>query len=422
MTSSTRVDDGVERAFVWVWLPGSTEPVVAGVVEYDRGVGWFTYGRSYLARDDAIALYGLGLVPGRQRDKAGGPIPACLTDSMPDSWGQRIILRRRLGTVDTTIDHDVLSPVTYMLESGSDRVGAIDFQATPEEWVPRTTTATLEELVTAAARIDAGLALPEALDAAIRHGTSIGGARPKVTIDDDGRGHIAKLSSSTDIYPVVQAEALAMDLAATVGLDVAPSQLIECAGRDVLLVERFDRTDLPGERRMVTSAMTVLDLWEMTARHGTYYDLADRVRARFGSPKSTLRELFARIVFNVLVGNHDDHARNHAAFWDGTELSLTPAYDLCPQVRSVGEVHQALAFAPGVSRSQLVALVDAAAIYQLNGRDARQLIDDQVEAIATNWDAAATQARLSDSDRNQMWGRQFLHPYAFQDYGPNPAA
>ena len=106
-----------------------------------------------------------------------------------------------------------------------------------------------------------------------------------------------------------------MKLAGIVGLRVAKTELVQVSGRDVLLVERFDR-DHDGSRRAFVSALTILGFNELAGRHATYHDLADVVRARFVSRKATLRELFARIVFNILIGNTDDHARNHAAFWD----------------------------------------------------------------------------------------------------------
>src|SRR3546814_1348063 len=70
------------------------------------------------------------------------------------------------------------------------------------------------------------------------------------------------------------------------------------------------------------------------ARYASYEDLATVIRHRFVDPAATLAELYARIIFNILCGNTDDHARNHAAFWDGGTLELTPAYDICPQGRS----------------------------------------------------------------------------------------
>jgi len=112
----------------------------------------------------------------------------------------------------------------------------------------------------------------------------------------------------------------------------------------VLLVERFDRTP-EGARRALVSALTILQLGETGFRYATYYDLADAIRARFTEPDATLRELFSRITFNILTGNNDDHPRNHAAFWDGRSLTLTPAYDIAPQPRAGQETAQLMASA-----------------------------------------------------------------------------
>ena len=107
-----------------------------------------------------------------------------------------------------------------------------------------------------------------------------------------------------------------MELAHRVGLDAARVQMTEALGKDVLLVERFDR---PRRRPATRSRLGVdhFELDEMLARYASYADLAHIIRARFTDARSTLRELFGRITFNILVGNSDDHARNHAAFWNG---------------------------------------------------------------------------------------------------------
>ena len=115
----------------------------------------------------------------------------------------------------------------------------------------------------AAADIENGRLLPPALAEALTRGTSVGGARPKVLLTDRGRDLIAKFSSTTDIRPVVKAEGVAMDLARRVGLNVAPVQVTEVAGKDVLLVERFDRPG-GGQRRHLVSALTILGLAEYT--------------------------------------------------------------------------------------------------------------------------------------------------------------
>ena len=240
----------------------------------------------------------------------------------------------------------------------------------------------------------------------------------QLKIEDFGdRSLIAKFSSSTDTYPVVKAEAVAMDLARRVGLSAAHTELVEAMGRDVLLVQRFDRDAPHGPRRMFVSALTILELHENAGRYATYFDLADHIRSRFTDRAGTLRELFARITFNILVGNTDDHARNQAAFWDGQMLSLTPAYDVCPQLRSGGEAAQAMAIRrDGFRISPLSGCVAGAREYELTKREARDIIDAQVVTIRECWDDAADRARLTTAERHAMWGRQILNPYAFHDH------
>lgn len=257
--------------------------------------------------------------------------------------------------------------------------------------------------------------MPPALDLALLRGTSIGGARPKALVESGDRRLIAKFSSTTDRYPVVKAEGVAMELARRVGLDVAPAEVVRSLDKDVLLVERFDRPS-GGTRRLMVSALTMLGLSEMNGRYASYADLADLVRARFTDPGPTLRELFSRIVFNIAVGNIDDHARNHAAFWDGTALTLTPAYDLCPQVRSGGEAAQAMAVGRGGERrSQFAVCIRAAHIYHLTTEEAREIVDTQVGTITDEWDDAADKARLTAVERRRLWGTQILNEFVTYD-------
>ncbi|MDA8366052.1 MAG: HipA domain-containing protein, partial [Actinomycetota bacterium] len=360
-------------AFVWVWLPGAAEPVPAGRVVAEGDIITFHYARSYLSRPTAIPLYlpELPLRRGRQRPPAAMRVAGVIRDAGPDAWGQRVILARHLGRLDRSRDTAELSLLTYLLESNSDRIGALDFQSSPEVYVPRETSATLEEVQAAMEKFLAGERFSPDLDEALMRGTSIGGARPKVLlrVSGDGSQLIAKLPAQTDLYPVVRAEAVAMNLAARVGLNVARTTLTEALGRDVLLVERFDRTALPDGRegrRLIVSGLTLLELDEMEGRWATYPELADLVRARFINPDATLRELFSRIVFNICVSNTDDHARNHAAFWDGEQLTLTPAYDLCPQLRSGETASQAMAITrDGRRESRFATCLAAAETYHL---------------------------------------------------------
>ncbi|KGM11401.1 type II toxin-antitoxin system HipA family toxin [Cellulomonas bogoriensis] len=405
-------------AFVWIWLPGRTEPVVAGRLDAIGTRHQFTYGRSYLERSDAISLYTpeLPLRRGPQQPEQGLDMAGCLADAAPDSWGRRVILARHLGRLDRSSDTTDLPELTYLLESSSDRIGALDFQGSPTDFTPREpSTSSLEEIQEGADSLQAGEALPPALADALFRGTSIGGARPKATFEAGGRAVIAKFSTATDTYPVVKAEAVAMELARRVGITAPRTEVATVAGRDALLIDRFDRQPGGGRRQMV-SALTMLKLGEMTARYATYPDLADLIRQHFTEPAATLRELFTRIVFNVAIGNTDDHARNHAAFWDGTHLTLTPAYDLCPQVRNVGETDQAMAIGRGGQKSSRFATCIAAADnYLISEDDARGIVDRIIATVHDEWADAAEAACLTSADRGQLWHRQILNPSTFYE-------
>ena len=293
------------EAFVWIWLPGRTAPAVAGRIHAEDDHFVFTYGRSYLAREDAIPVYA------------------------PD------------------------------------------------------------------------------LAEALQHGTAIGGARPKALIRDGDIKYVAKFSSSTDTFSVVKAEFIAMRLASIAGLSVAPVKLVRAMNKDVLLIRRFDRE--PAEngwtRRAMVSALTLLGLDERFAAHASYEALADIVRAGFTAPAETLRELFARMVFNILVGNTDDHARNHAAFWDGGSLTLTPAYDICPQSRTGRQASQAMQIHGRERRSQLSLCLAAANKFLLAEERALAIVRDRVAVIGANWEGACREAQMNEADRRLLWRR-----------------
>jgi serine/threonine-protein kinase HipA len=402
--------DAPTQAYVWIWLPDATEPVVGGRLDRSEGRYVFSYGSSYLERGDAVAIYEPELpLDDFENESLDGPMPLCIDDAAPDSWG-RSVINAKLGAVGAELD-----PLVYLLESGSDRVGAIDFQASATEYVPRAPIhAPLDQLITAADRIEAGEQIDEDLAAALVNATPLGGARPKALIDDVGVKMLAKFSRLSDTFLWTQSEYVAMELARRAGLDVAPVRFVEAMGRGVLLVERFDRSS-NGSRRRVVSAATILSMQTIVAaQHFSYLELADEIRAHFVQPDATLRELFSRIMFNILVGNTDDHARNHAAFVLDDGLALTPAYDVSPQPRS-GEVARYPRFGENDSgrESRIAALVEAAPNYHLTTDEGREIADRQVDTIRREWDEVCDSAGLTTAQRDGLLKGPILNPYAF---------
>ena len=418
MTSRTEKD-----AFVWIWLPGETEPVVAGRLEADNGNIMFNYGKSYLERVNgskpAIAIYEpeLPLSPGLLPLPEGLTMPGCIRDAAPDAWGRRVIINKKSGLKGAPTDTADLDELTYLLESGSDRIGALDFQHSPTEYVPRNVNnVSMEELIASAERVEKGVPLTPELDQALFHGSSIGGARPKALVEAHGKKYVAKFSSSTDLYSVVKAEFITMRLAKLAGLNVAPVKLKKAANKDVLLIERFDREPKGDKwtRKAMVSALTLFALDDTMARYASYETLSEIIRHRFTNPKATLKELFSRLVFNILCGNTDDHARNHAAFWDGKALTLTPAYDICPQVRTGNVVSQAMLISGNNNLSQLKTCRKTAHNFLISEEEAREIFSALAAAIEQNWDDVCAKAELNEVDKKRLWNRQFLNPYSVE--------
>lgn len=409
-----------EELYVWTWLPGQTEPVLAGRVDQAGPLVTFIYALRYRSRPDAISLFTpeLPLRPGVQEPADGLTIAGVLRDGSPDRWGRGVIERRR-GVAPNS-----LSEIDYMLSSSSNRFGALDFQVRRENYVARDDSATLDELHEAAIILDEGGEPSSSLDAALLHGTTLGGARPKATLtDSDGGEWLAKFASSDDrVFSVVNAEGAMLELARRAGIPVPESKVISSLGKEVLLVKRFDRDDTGG-RRHVVSGLTMAQTDEMYARYVSYPQILDVLRLYAKDATQPGPELFRRIAMNIAISNNDDHARNHAAFWDGRHLELTPAYDLAPGQRSGDTFEQAMAFGRGdrgAKVSNFAALVGESETYGLSAAEARHVVDHLVSTIDDNWDDAAEVARLSPADKQILRERQVLPRAAFFGYKDPP--
>ncbi len=403
-----------QSAFVWIWLPGEIEPVVAGRLEMHDGRMLFTYGRSYRELANAIAFspVELPLQEGTFEPMGMNTIHPCLRDAAPDAWGRRVVAYKYPGLGADELD--------YMLLSSSDRIGALDFQLSSTEYLPRGLShPALDELLEVASLIERNQPLPPELDHALLHGTSVGGARPKALISDGDQQYIAKFSSTTDTYNVVKGEYAAMRLAKLAGIHVADVSLQHIIGRDVLLVKRFDRNPTTAGvcRQAMLSGLSLLGLNEMEARYASYKDFADLIRQHFVKPRETLHELYCRLVFNVLIGNTDDHARNHTAFWDGKNLSLSPSYDLCPQVRTGREATQAMQLeGEEGNHSTLSNVLSICASFQLDEESAKEIINTLFALVEKKWTEVCDEADMSTVERERFWQHAILNPYCLQGW------
>ena len=406
-------------AFTWIWLPEAVEPVVCGRIDLVDGINRFTYGKSYLARPNAIPVWlpELPLVDSVIVPEAPHVIAGALRDAAPDQWGRRVVLNRQFQRRGRDVDTGDLDELNYLLLSGSDRIGALDFQTSATDYVPRMQKdSRLQDLLHAADAVEQGVPLSPDLEEALRHGTSIGGARPKAQVIDGHRKLIAKFSASRDTHNVVQGEFLAMRLAKLAGLDVAHVELTKAEGKDILLVERFDRVWKGNGflRKAMVSSLTLQGLDENAARYASYPAVAEALRHRAADPKGDQRELWSRMLFNILVGNTDDHARNHGCFWDGAAVRLTPAYDIDPRPRLGREANQAMAVHGDDRRALIATAIAGAGQFGLRTDDAVAIAKGQIEAIHANFRRVATEAGISIDLQNLLAGRAFLNSYVFE--------
>lgn len=229
----------------------------------------------------------------------------------------------------------------------------------------------------------------------LNEGSPLGGARPKSAVEDtDGSFAIAKFPKPDDERSMPHGEVLAMTLAHKAGLKVAAARLLDVAGRPVALIRRFDRT---GSRRIpFLSAMSLLGLND--GDEATYTDIAEIIRKHSSSPTEDLHELWRRIIFNVLVGNLDDHLRNHGFLYDcDGRWRLSPAYDLNP----VPVSEKARELTTWISEQGPEADVDlaleAAVFFALDKKRAQAIIDE-IQAVLKNWRRTARSLGMSPKD------------------------
>jgi serine/threonine-protein kinase HipA len=314
----------------------------AGRLYSHRGRGaesaTFTYAEAWLASPRAYELDPqLPLAIGAFQTPVGRSLFGALQDSAPDRWGRRLIRRRERHRAQREgATPGSLSEIDFLLGVRDDaRQGALRFRpagggeylAPPPDGVPHLID--LPNLLGASLAFEEDRDDDETLALLLRAGSSLGGARPKAhVVDREGRLAIAKFPSTGDAeMNVVAWERVALILAERAGVRVPPSELISVAGRDVLIVERFDRHG--GDRLGYVSAMTMLEASDGDQR--SYLEIAEVIERSSPAATRDLHQLWLRMAFTVLISNTDDHLRNHGFLHAGAAgWELAPAFDLNP--------------------------------------------------------------------------------------------
>jgi serine/threonine-protein kinase HipA len=391
MTSKTATE-----CFVYITLPGETDAVTAGRFELtqDRrgnALGRFVYGKSYLARGNAVALdpVELKLADGTYETARLIGVFGALRDAGPDYWGRRVIEKHagvaKLGELD------------YLVNSADDRAGALGFGLNQQPPGPRRKfnktleLAKLQEIAEALMR-EEDVKTEEAAQVQdlMLIGTSMGGARPKAVVEDDNGLWVAKFNRPDDRWNNTRVEHAMLELAKTCGISVATSRVETIGGKNVLLVKRFDRekTGKGYTKARMISGLTLLRAEEEPEMRDrwSYVLMSEELRRVVAEPGKDAPELFRRMVFNALISNIDDHPRNHALIAKDREWKLSPAYDLTPSP-AIARDHRDLAMEVGDQGRFANAknLLSQHTRFLLEEGEAKAIVSGMTEKVRRTW-------------------------------------
>lgn len=391
-------------------LHGRTRPI--GLARSNRVRGaetiMFEYDHAWLEDPDRFSLEpALALTRGAFAPPAGRATFGSIGDSAPDAWGRRLMQRseRRMAERDgravrTLTESDYLLGVTDETRLGALRfrwVGEEQFQAPTRAGVPALIE--LSRLLQITERILRDEETDEDLQLIFGPGSSLGGARPKASvIDQHGHLSIAKFPKETDDYSIETWEEIALRLADQAGIVTPLHQLIEVAGKKVILSRRFDRD---GTFRIpFLSAMAMMGAKD--GEHGSYPEIVDALAEQGAQGKSDAHALYRRVAFNVLISNVDDHLRNHGFLWLGKAgWCLSPAYDLNPVPTDVKARVLTTHIDLEEGTCSLDLLQEAAGYFALTLAQARTIIKEVATSTAT-WRETAKTVGARPAEINRM--------------------
>jgi len=319
---------------VWLNLP-SGESIKAGELAIDnpdaRGAldGQFRYIPEYLENPKAFSLDPLHLPLSAESFNADRPhagVHGVFEDSLPDDWGRRLLVRRhKLGRGEQRVPN-----LLYLL--GNQGLGALSYVKKGRPDLKRTGVPIrhLQELALLAERFEQDVAVDDdELFLLFQAGSSPGGARPKALVKDESGSYLAKFASAGDQLDVVSLEAAAMELARKAGIETADSRLLALGSRKCLLVKRFDINEAGGRNHLVS-------MQSLLKADGYYYagyrDMAEVIRHVSTQPGQDIQRLYRQMVFNVVIGNTDDHLKNFLMLHNDEGWRLSPAFDLVPNI------------------------------------------------------------------------------------------
>ncbi|THB80646.1 MAG: type II toxin-antitoxin system HipA family toxin [Desulfobacteraceae bacterium] len=425
-----------QETYVYIHLNGHFIP--AGILTMNGqgrdSYAEFQYGKRYLERHDALPLdpVSLPLQTGRFQTARGfRMLFGGIRDASPDGWGRHVLNQAAQGK------GFILTEFDYLTLSADDRAGALAFGPDlngPQRRFPFKTpgeldgeSLNLEDMLKIADTIDSENELENKYKRFLVRGSSfdsgLGGAQPKASTSLDGRQWVAKFSRRFDAWSTCRVENATMSLARLCGLVVPETRVIDVAGRDIFLIERFDReTEI---RKHFISARTLLGLQGEAESTGhsadhdqSYQDIAGQLRL-YGSPayiKEDLEQLYRRMVFNVLCNNYDDHLRNHGFLYSEGGWRLSPLYDVVAQPMGLEE--RQLSFLRIGEHGRLATidnLLSEPSAFGIDRENAFHIVSQMAEAVKNNWPIVFKENQVPQSIFGELRNVSFINA---EDFNP----
>lgn len=372
----------------YVFAPSPVgEPVLAGVVKLTALGSEFTYADSWYDAAWAYALDPVNLPLSPKTYRSGGrkPVFGVLSDAAPDSWGERIMLLKHNSAPRNEIER--------LLRLSGAGVGGVQFslsRSTVKPPLSLPAMGLLDELSSAVANIEQKHNVSQDELRLLEPGSSMGGARPKLSLRQaDGSAWLAKFSKADDVVSYPHLEYASMTLLAKAGLNVPPVQLRPLSNRQwCYLIQRFDKQPDTGLHFISANSLFNVDRLRgyQDAREdpASYVALARILRKFTAKPQQACDEWFARMLANIVLGNTDDHARNHALLFNvrDNHWSLSPVYDVVPIVNSQGL--QSLSVGREGRQSRLSNAMSVIGEFGISLSKAMEIIDKQLQ-IFSGW-------------------------------------
>lgn len=326
----------MNRLDIWLTLPSGANVKAGALVAADPDnvsgalQGQFRYASEYLEHPQAFPLDPLHLPLSTENFEADRPqagVHGVFEDSLPDDWGRRLMIcRHNLGRSNQRVP-DLLRLL------GNQGLGALSYvtKDRPEIKTTGVSNRHLQELAELSEKFEKDPATTgdDELSLLFQAGSSPGGARPKALVEDEYGSYLAKFASARDQMDVVSLEAAAMELSRRAGIETAETELLQLGSRKCLLVKRFDINETGGRNHLIS----MQSLLKADGYYNAgYRDLAEMIKHVSTQPGQDLHRLYRQMVFNIMIGNTDDHLKNFLILHDHTGWRLSPAFDLIPNI------------------------------------------------------------------------------------------